>query len=90
MGLFMVYSGLYPTDGDEYPFFRDALGKSANDASFVFEPESSGISFGFRCDFRPTAWTLFKKGLKENMISSRLPRSAVKHTVETLSGLKWK
>ena len=46
----MVYSGLYPTDGDEYPFLRDALGKlQLNDASFVFEPESSGaLGFGFR------------------------------------------
>ena len=49
----MVYSGLYPTDGDEYPFLRDALGKlQLNDASFVFEPESSGaLGFGFRCGF---------------------------------------
>jgi GTP-binding protein LepA len=49
----MVYSGLYPVDGDEYPELRDALDKlQLNDASLVYEPEtSSALGFGFRCGF---------------------------------------
>jgi GTP-binding protein LepA len=49
----MVYSGLYPIDGSEYPLLRDALDKlQLNDASFVYEPETSAaLGFGFRCGF---------------------------------------
>jgi GTP-binding protein LepA len=49
----MVYSGLYPIDGDEYPALRDALERlQLNDASLAFEPETSGaLGFGFRCGF---------------------------------------
>jgi GTP-binding protein LepA len=49
----MVYSGLYPMDGSEYPLLRDALDKlSLNDASLVYEPETSAaLGFGFRCGF---------------------------------------
>jgi GTP-binding protein LepA len=49
----MVYSGLYPIDGDEYPDLRDALERlQLNDASLAFEPETSGaLGFGFRCGF---------------------------------------
>lgn len=48
-----VFAGLYPTDSDEYPSFREALEKlSLNDASLVFEPEhSEALGFGFRCGF---------------------------------------
>ncbi len=49
----MVYSGLYPIDGDEFPELREALDKlRLNDAALVYEPETSAaLGFGFRCGF---------------------------------------
>jgi GTP-binding protein LepA len=49
----MVYSGLYPIDGSDYPALRDALDKlQLNDASLTYEPETStALGFGFRVGF---------------------------------------
>ena len=47
-----VFSGLYPTVGDDFERLRDALQKlQLNDASLFFEPENSKMGFGFRCGF---------------------------------------
>ncbi|HEX6222283.1 MAG TPA: translation elongation factor 4 [Acidimicrobiia bacterium] len=49
----MVFSGLFPTDGDDFEKLREALEKlRLNDASLVWEPETSkALGFGFRCGF---------------------------------------
>jgi GTP-binding protein LepA len=49
----MVFCGLYPVDGDEFPELRDALEKlQLNDASITYQPETStALGFGFRCGF---------------------------------------
>ncbi len=49
----MVYSGLYPTDSDDYESLRDALEKfRLNDSALFYEPETSAaLGFGFRCGF---------------------------------------
>ena len=49
----MVFAGLYPVEGHQYPDLRDALEKlRLNDASFFYEPETSAaLGFGFRCGF---------------------------------------
>jgi GTP-binding protein LepA len=49
----MVFSGLYPMDGSEYPALREALDKlQLNDAALTYEPETSAaLGFGFRCGF---------------------------------------
>lgn len=49
----MVYSGLYPTDSEEFENLRDALEKfKLNDSALVYEPETSAaLGFGFRCGF---------------------------------------
>ncbi|MGI8586356.1 MAG: translation elongation factor 4, partial [Chloroflexia bacterium] len=49
----MVFCGIFPVDGDEFEGLREALERlRLNDASFTYEPESSGaLGFGFRCGF---------------------------------------
>ncbi|MGC0382566.1 translation elongation factor 4 [Streptomyces sp. SAI-129] len=49
----MVFSGLYPLDGSDYPLLREALDKlQLNDAALVYEPETSAaLGFGFRVGF---------------------------------------
>ncbi|MFN5558442.1 MAG: translation elongation factor 4 [Rhodoluna sp.] len=49
----MVFSGIYPIDGSDYPNLREALDKlKLSDASLVYEPETSvALGFGFRCGF---------------------------------------
>ncbi|HEX8728372.1 MAG TPA: translation elongation factor 4 [Ktedonobacterales bacterium] len=49
----MVYAGLFPVEGDDYPLLRDALERlRLNDTALVFDPENSvALGFGFRCGF---------------------------------------
>jgi GTP-binding protein LepA len=49
----MVFSGLFPIDGSDFPVLRDALDKlKLNDAALVYEPETSvALGFGFRCGY---------------------------------------
>ena len=49
----MVFSGLYPSDSDDYNQLRSSLDKlKLNDASLIYEPETSeALGFGFRCGF---------------------------------------
>src|SRR5205823_11906321 len=49
----MVFAGIYPVEGSDYPLLRDAMDRlKLNDASLFYEPETStALGFGFRCGF---------------------------------------
>lgn len=72
----VVFCGIYPADGAKYPDLREALEKlSLNDASLLFEPESSkALGFGFRAAFWGFCiWKSSRNGSNASIISILLP-----------------
>jgi len=86
----LVFAGIYPISGEDYPLLRDAMEKlHLNDASFTFEPESSiALGFGFRCGFLGLLHMEIVQERLEREFSLALIASApsVEYRVSSLNG----